>query len=484
MSLQRKAISGLIWTFTQQVGVQGINFIVQIILARLLLPEVFGLIAMIHVFMAIGTALMDSGMTSSLIRTKNTDQSDYSTVFFINFFSSIIIYLVLFFTAPYIALFFDQPLLSSIVRVYTLSFIIQALLAVQSARLTKEMNFKLQMYMQIPSSIIGGTIGIVMAYKGFGVWSLVWMHLVTTFLFMIQHWFRTDWKPSLIFDKQKFKYHFGFGYKLTFSALITAIYHNSYTLVIGKFFSPTQLGFYNQANTLRIFPVRNINAALQKVTYPLFSSIQDDNKKLKSVFKRITSIVFYVTTPIMFFLTCVAEPLFRVILTDKWLPAVPFFQILCVSTIFYPQSIYNLNIIVAKGRSDLHLKLEVLKKGLSVLFLLLIIPYGIWGVIYAQAIGLFIHFYFNSLYSGRMINYFIKEQVKDFLPILSLNIIILIIVYILDYLFMNYILNNDVYRIIISFFTYFGLLFTISYGLRLKPLLEMKNLLKSYNFKT
>src|SRR5690554_3362393 len=151
MSLQRKAISGLIWTFTQQVGVQGINFIVQIILARLLLPEVFGLIAMIHVFMAIGTALMDSGMTSSLIRTKNTDQSDYSTVFFINFFSSIIIYLVLFFTAPYIALFFDQPLLSSIVRVYTLAFIIQALLAVQSARLTKEMNFKLQMYMQIPS---------------------------------------------------------------------------------------------------------------------------------------------------------------------------------------------------------------------------------------------------------------------------------------------------------------------------------------------
>src|SRR5690606_76912 len=299
MSLKKKAINGILWTLGQQIGVQGINFVVQIILARLLKPEAFGLIAMIQVFLAIGVALMDSGMISSLIRTKDADQADYSTVFFINLFSSIIIYLILFFTAPFIASFFEQPLLELIIRVYTLSFIIQALVGVQSARLTKEMNFKLQMYMQIPSSVIGGVVGIILAYQGFGVWSLVWMHLVKTFLFMIQHWFKTKWKPSLIFDKQKFKYHFNFGYKLTLSSLLTALYTNSYTLVIAKMFSATQLGFYNQANTLRMFPIRNLTTALQKVTYPLFSSIQDDNQKLKSVFKRITLLVFFIVYPVM-----------------------------------------------------------------------------------------------------------------------------------------------------------------------------------------
>jgi len=480
MSLKQKALSGIVWTFSQQVGVQGINFVVQIVLARLLSPEVFGLIAMIQIFMAIGQTLMDGGMASSLIRTKNPDQADYSTVFFINLFSSIVIYLILFFTAPYIALFFDQPLLTMVVRIYTISFIIQALVGVQTTRLTKEMNFKLQMYMRIPSTICGGIVGIVLAYKGFGVWALVWMQLVTTFLWMLQHWFKTDWRPSLIFDKQKFKDHFNFGYKLTLSALVTTIYSNFYTLIIGKFFSVSQLGFYNQANTLRVFPVRNINAALQKVTYPLFSSIQDDNEKLKSVFRRITSIVFFITTPIMFFLTGIAEPLFRFVLTDKWLPAVPFFQILCISTIFYPQSLYNLNIIVAKGRSDLHLKLEVIKKGLSTLFLLLIIPFGIWGVIYAQAIGLFIHFYFNALYSGRMIKYSMKEQLKDILPIILLSAFSLLIMFIGDSMFVKFISDSDVWRILASVLFYFSVFLIISNIFNLKSIFEMKSIILNF----
>src|SRR5690606_36337105 len=207
MSLKKKAISGILWTLGQQIGVQGINFVVQIIMARLLMPEAFGLIAMIQIFIAIGSTLMDSGMTSSLIRTKNPDQADYSTVFFINLFSSIIIYFILFFSAPFIALFFDQPLLILIIRVYTLSFIVQALVGVQTTRLTKEMNFKLQMYMQIPSSICGGIAGVILAYKGYGVWSLVWMQLITTTIFMVQHWLRLKWRPSLIIDRQKMKHH-------------------------------------------------------------------------------------------------------------------------------------------------------------------------------------------------------------------------------------------------------------------------------------
>src|SRR5690554_4178632 len=227
MSLRKKTINGVFWTFSQQFGVQAINFIVQILLARLLLPEAFGLIAMIQIFMSIGQALMDGGMTSSLIRTKDPDQRDYSTVFFINLISSILIYILLFIVAPYISSFFNQPLLTLVIRVYTFSFIIQALVGVQTTRLTKEMNFKLQMYMQIPSTIFGGLVGVILAYKGFGVWSLVWMHLITTFLFMLQHWFKTNWRPSFVFDKHKFKYHFNFGYKITLSALLTSVYTNS-----------------------------------------------------------------------------------------------------------------------------------------------------------------------------------------------------------------------------------------------------------------
>src|SRR5690606_2641116 len=418
MSLKRKALSGVIWTFGQQISVQGINFVVQIVLARLLLPEAFGLIAMIQIFMAIGQTLMDGGMTSSLIRTKNPDQADYSTVFFINLFSSVIIYFVLFLIAPFIAAFFDQPLLTLILRVYTFSFIIQALVGVQTTRLTKAMNFKLQMYMQIPSTLIGGVSGVFLAYKGYGVWSLVWMQLITTTLFMLQHWFWTDWKPSLIFDKQKFIYHFNFGYKLTFSALLTALYTNSFTLVIAKMFSATQLGHFNQANTLRMFPVRNLTTALQKVTYPLFSSIQDDDQKLKAVFRKITLLVFFIIYPVMLSLILIAEPLFRFVLTEKWLPAVPYFQILCISAIVYPLSMYNLNIVLAKGRSDLHFKLEVIKKGGSVLFLLLVFPFGIWGVVYASAISMFIHALVNSFYSGRLINYPLTEQLKNLVPII------------------------------------------------------------------
>lgn len=483
MGLKKQALSGIIWTFTQQVGVQGINFFVQIILARFLLPEAFGLIAMIQLFMAIGKALMDGGMTSSLIRTKNPDQSDYSTIFFINLFSSILIYAILFSTAPFISSFFQQPQLTLLIRVYTFSFIIQALVGVQTTRLTKEMNFKLQMYMQIPSSICGGLVGVILAYKGFGVWSLVYLQLTTTFLFMIQHWFKTDWRPSLIFDIEKFKYHFNYGYKLTFSALLTTIYTNSYTLLIGKMFSATQLGYYNQADTLRMFPVRNLTSALQKVTFPLFSSIQNDDKRIKSVFKRITLLVFFIIAPIMLALILVAKPLFKLVLTEKWLPSVPFFQILCISAIFYPLSMYNLNIILAKGRSDLHLKLELLKKSASISFLLLIVPFGIYGAVYAAAISMFIHAFVNSFYSGRLINYPLKEQLKDISPILLIGAVSMAIAYLVHLFLNSYFRSHDFLNICMTLTLFFSVYIFISHLLRIDCIGELNTIAAQFRKK-
>lgn len=481
MSLKKKTLSGVAWTLGQQVGVLGVNFIVQIILARLLIPADFGLIAMVQIFMTVGNALMDGGMTSSLIRTKNADNRDYSTVFYMNLIMSIFIYIIVFFSAPLIASFFDQPILTPLVRVFTISFVIQALVAVQTTKLTKEMNFKLQMLMQIPSTIIGGIVGVILAYKGFGVWSIVWMQLVMSFLFMIQHWFWSDWKPTLLFDKSKLKEHFKFGYKLTLSTLLTSIYSESYTIIIGKFFPASQLGFYKQAKTLSMFPVSNLTKALQKVTYPVFSNLQEENERLKVIFKKITSVVFLVVTPVMLFLAIEAKPIISLLLTDKWLPAVPFFQILCISSLFYPLSMYNLNIILAKGRSDLHFKLELLKKGLSVIVLFSSIPFGITGIVIASGLGMLIGAIVNTIYSGRLINYSLISQLKDLSPILFTAIFTGLIIKIIMDLFVNIaILNINILHISVFLVLFFSLFYIMTSLLKISALKDMKELVKNY----
>ncbi len=465
MGLQKKTISGLIWTFSQQFSVQIIYFVVQIILARLLSPSVFGLIAMLQIFLAIGQSLIDSGMTSSLIRTQNVGQRDYSTVFFINIIGSIIIYLIVFFSAPLIADFYNIPLLKLVVRVYTLSFIIQALVGVQTTRLTKEMNFKLQMLMQIPSSIIGGIVGIVLAYLHYGVWSLVWMTLVRTFVFMLQHWFYTDWRPSLIIDKERLKYHLGFGYKLTLSGLLDVVYTNSYNLIIGKLFSATQLGYYNQADTLRMFPVSNFSAALNKVTYPMFASIKDDDVRLKMAYKKLMVQVLFWIIPLMLSLIVVAKPLFNLAIGAKWLPAVPYFQILCVAAIVYPLHLYNLNIINVKGRSDLFLRLEIIKKAVGIVMIVFSLFFGMTGLLVGQIILSFGGLYINTYYSGKMINYSFKEQLVDIWPMFLIGLFTIgVSWFAYSFLLRNYLLPDIivVLAIGISFFIiYLGIsLFT------------------------
>jgi len=421
MSLKKQAISGLLWTFTQQFSVRGINVIVGVILARILMPSAFGLIGMLAVFVAIGNSLMDSGMTSSLIRTHGANQEDYSTVFFVNLLFSIVLYVVIYFCAPLIASFYDQEILKSIVRIYTLSFIIRAFVGVQTTKLTKEMRFKLQMFMQIPSVIVGGCVGIVMAYKGYGVWSLVWMNLVQSFLFAAQHWIFAGWAPSPIIDKAKLKYHFHFGYKLTLSGLIDTIYSNAYRIIIGKYFSATELGYYTQAQTLQMLPVNNISIALNKVTYPMFAAIKDDDLKLKNAYQKLLHQVIFWVAPLMVLAILIAKPLFLLLLTTKWLPAVPYFQILCITGILYPFHTYNLNILNVKGRSELFLFLELIKKGVITVGIAISIFYGIFGLLIFQVIFSVFAFWINTYYSGRLINYPAFEQIKEVLPTILIS---------------------------------------------------------------
>lgn len=411
-SLKKQAISGVIWTFAQQFSVQLINFIVQIILARLLMPKDFGLIAMLIVFISIGQKLMDGGMTSSLIRTKNPDQLDYSTVFITNFIVSVGIYLIIFFIAPYVASFYNQIVLKDILRVYALSFVINSFVAVPIAKLTKEMNFKTQMKMQVPSTIIGALVGIIMAYMGYGVWSLVWLNIIQTLVFAIQNWLFIKWRPSLVFNKRRFRYHFNFGYKMTLSGLLDSVYNDAYRIVIGKFFSPASVGYFNQAETMRSFPVNQLATVMGKVTFPMFANIKDD-KQLKSVYKKTMKLVFFIVVPMMLILVVTGKELFIFLFGDKWLPAVPYFQILAFASVVKPLTTYNLNILKVKGRSDLFLKLEVYKKIIGVIAIILAIPYGIMGLVISFTIVYYLMNFLNMIISGKLINYSIWEQIGD-----------------------------------------------------------------------
>lgn len=441
MSLKKQAVSGIIWTFAQQFSVQLINFGVQIILARLLMPEDFGLIAMLTVFINLGQMLMDGGMTTSLIRTKSPTQLDYSTVFVSNFIVSIGIYLLIFITAPFVASFYEQGVLQNILRVYALTFVIRSFVAVHVAKLTKEMNFKTQMKLQVPSTIIGAIVGVIMAYADYGVWSLVWMNLVQTIVFTLQNWIFIKWSPSLIFNKKKFKHHFNFGYKMTLSGLLDTIYNDAYRIVIGKFYSPASVGFYNQAETMRLFPVNQLGAVMGKVTYPLFSNIGDD-RQLKEAYKQTMKLVFFIVVPMMMILIVVGREFFLLLFGEKWLPAVPYFQILAIASIIKPLTSYNLNILKVKGRSDLFLKLEVYKKIIGIIAIIISLPYGIMVLVVTYTIVYHIMNLLNMFYSGRLINYSMIEQFKDCYKIYICGLICLGITYFTRLFFLKETMNN------------------------------------------
>ena len=435
--LRKAAISGLVWTFGQQFGNQLIGFIVSVILARILLPAEFGLVGMIAVFVAVGNSLSQGGMTQSLIRSGELDQEDYSTVFYFNLLTSLLLYIIFFFSAPFIADFFGYPILIPILRIYCLTFIISAFSAVQLARLTKKMDFKTQTLVAIPAAVVGGALGVFLAYSGFGVWSLVWSSITSSLVSTVQLWIYSGWMPGLVFNYSKFKNHFGFGYKLALSGMLDKIFNNIYLIVIGRYFNASQVGFYTRAESLKQLPVSNISYALNKVTFPLFASIQDDDVRLKIVYQKLMKMVVFIITPILILFAVLAEPIFRFLFTEKWLPAVPYFQILCATGILYPVHAYNLNILNVKGRSDLFLKLEVIKKVIIVIAIIIAIPYGILALLYGQVVLSIIAFVINTHYTGKFINYTTKQQAKDIIPIIILAFLSGVLVLLLDFFSLN-----------------------------------------------
>jgi O-antigen/teichoic acid export membrane protein len=476
MDLEGKTVYGVFWSISQELSSKFISFFITIILARILSPAEFGLIAMLSIFIAVGNSLLDGGLTSSLIRTTEITQKDCSTVFYFNLIGSIVIYSILFLSAPLISNFYNQPVLTNVVRIYGLAVIINAFFGIQQTLLVKEMKFKTMTMIQIPSVIGGGILGVVLATLGYGVWSLVWMSLLNSFISTVLHWGCSAWRPILLFDSNSFKYHFNYGYKLTLSGLIDRLYQNIYTIIIGKFYMPAQLGFYSRADSISQLPIGIISSAINKVTFPMFVNISHDSEQLLNVYKKVMLQVLFWMAPSLMALCVIAEPLFRLMLTDKWLPAVPYFQILCISGITYPINAYNLNILKVKGHSNLFLRLEIIKKVLCVIGIICVFPFGIYGLLYFQLVFSFLGFYINSIYTIRFINYPFIKQIEDILPILFVSGLIGISCYFLDKLLVasNF---NDAFRIIIVGLTYFVSYFSLSFLFKLSAIIDFKHLI-------
>lgn len=478
MNLKKQSLSGFIWTFIDTFFVRGFMFIAMILLARWIGPVDFGLVGMIAIFLAIGRLLTDSGLTNSLIRTKNTDESDYSTVFFVNIFMSVLAYVIIYFSAPSIADFFGYEILIEIVRIYCLLFFIIAFSSVQLAILTKKMEFKKITKINFPSTLVGVIIGLYLGFHDYGVWSIVWLYLSTEIVRSILLWLFSNWKPKFVFSKIKFKFHYSFGYKLLLSGLLDTIFKNLYNVLIGKYFSAQTLGFYERSKQFSEYPSAMLTGVISKVTYPMFSKIQNDPNRLEKVYRKLIRISFFLIAPLMLGAAATAEPLFLLILGDKWLPAVLFFQILTLAMMLYPIHAFNLNILQVFGRSDLFLKLEIIKKTITTISIVIAFQFGILGLVWSSVFTSFAALSVNMFYSSKLINYPIYDQIKDLSETFIIAFFTAFLMFKLTFVF-----SDSINIIKIIFASFFGICFylSVNYFLKGSPLHQAILILKNRN---
>lgn len=422
--LKEKTINGIFWSAIDNFSNQGIQFIVGIFLARLLSPREFGLVGMIAIFIAVSQTFIDSGFSSSLIRKKECTQADYSTVFYYNLVVGLLLYLLLFFSADLISDFYTEPQLKWIIRIAGLDLIVRSFTIIQRTTLAKQVNYKLMAKITVISGIISGGLGITMALKGYGVWSLVARSISAATFSSFFLWIWNKWRPSLVFSLKSFKELFGFGSKLLASGLLDTVYSNIYLLIIGKFFSAKDLGYYTRAQIFSDLPSKNINGIMQRVTYPVLAQLQDDPTRLKAGYKKIIKNVMYLSFVIMMGIAAIAEPMIITLLGEAWRPSIIFLQMLCFVGMLYPLQALNLNILNVQGRSDLFLKLEIIKKLFAVPVIIAGVIWGIKVMIICMWINSLLAYYLNSYFSGKLIKYSILEQVKDIFPTFLLGLFI------------------------------------------------------------
>lgn len=418
MSLKQKTFKGVIWSAVERFSTQGVQFLFGILLARLLTPNDYGMIAMLTIFMAVSQTFIDSGFGNALIRKPDRNENDKATVFFFNIFMAAACYGVIFLAAPYIAKFYNMPQLADILRILAINLVIQAFGSIQRLNLTIDLNFKVLAKVSLSGAIVGGTAGLVCAYNGMGVWSLVVQQLTTTSFRVILFWTLVHWRPKSFINKTSFKNMFGFGSKLLASGLLNTLYDNVYDLIIGKVFAAATLGNYSRASHFANFPSSNINGIFQRVTFPVLSKIQDDHEKLRNAYLKFLNMATLVIFPLMTGLAALSKPFILLVLTDKWFDVILILQIICFAQMWYPVHSINLNMLQVLGRSDLFLKLEIIKKIVGITILCVALPYGIIALCFSQWVSAAISLVINTYYSGKLLNAGLLTQLKMYIPTL------------------------------------------------------------------
>lgn len=472
-SLKSKTVKGVLWSGIGQYSTFAIQFIISIILARLLTPDQYGLIGMIGVFTAIVNIFIDCGFATSLVRKPDHNQTDFSTLFYFNLVASFVGYIIIFLISPWIAEFYNEPILESLAKVQALNIIIGSLCAVQDIQYTIKMNFKTTSKISFVCSIISGVVGIIMAYSGFGVWALVIQGLTKQVLCTLCYWYFSSWRPSWEFSRQTMKYMWNFGNKLLLSSLLNTIFNNIYTLVIGKFYSARDLGNYSRANHYAQLASSQLNGIFSEVSFPMLCSIQNDMERLARVYRQYLRIIAFIVFPLMVGMSAVAKPLIIVMLTEKWIDVVGLLQIICLSMMWYPVHAINLNLLQVKGRSDLFLRLEVIKKIIIVIVLCITVPISIKAMVIGSLCTSLICLFINTYYTGRLINVGYLKQIKDLLPILLLALFMGLCVYIITLVIPGYLLQLII-GVISGMIIYVG----IAYLFKMSELTELLTLIK------
>lgn len=428
--LKDKTVKGVAWSAVDKFSSLGITFVFGVLIARILLPEDYGVVAMLGIFMAIANVFIDSGFAGALIQKKDRTDDDYNTVFYFNIAISVFFCVLFWVTAPLIASFYKIPLLTKVTRAVSVTLVINSLRAVQETQLSVVLDFRSRAFVTIFCTLAVGIVGLIMAKNGYGVWALVAQSIVGCSLRTVSICCIVRWKPKLVFSKKSFKELFGFGSKMLGSSLLDTVYNNIYSLVIGKIYSPASLGVYNRAEQLASFPSSSMTGMLQTVTYPALSSIQDDQERLRGAYKRLLNVSAFVVFPAMVGLAAVADPFIRILLTDKWAGAIIFLQIICFDMMWYPIHAINLNILLVKGRSDYFLKLEIIKKIIGTVVLCATIPFGLVAMCLGRIASSLVNLVVNTYYNEELIGYGYIKQMKNLLPLLIHSLIMGAIVFI------------------------------------------------------
>ena len=435
--LKKQTISGVKWNAIGRFSTQGVSFVIGLLLARKLSPSDYGVVGMLGIFFAIAQTFIDSGFGSALIRKKDCSDEDFSTAFYFNIAVGIISFITLFLSAPYIARFFNTPILLDVTRVLSVNLFINSLTIVQHAKLNAAIDFKSQAKVSLLSTLVSGGVGLSMAYLGFGVWSLVYQSVSLAIVRAILLWHMTQWRPQRVFSRESFQYLFGFGSKILSASLLHTVYANLTTILIGKFYTAKDLGYYSRGESLATLPSSNITSILQSVTYPILSKIQDDDARLIQAYRKYISMTSMVIFFGMCLLAALAKPFILTLLTEKWANSIIYLQVFCFAWMFDHLCALNLNILYVKGRTDLVLRLEIIKKIISITMIIASIPFGVLAICISRAIYTQIAVIINTYYTGKLYGLGYLDQVRDFIKYLLYSLVAVSPAFLLAYTSLN-----------------------------------------------